>query len=491
MPKHHDSSAPRAAARNPVLEGKVYRFGVHGLQETPLDFHVPSIGWEERHALGKAQRKRVPRESHAEWKPPKDRPDPLKLIDRSNQGRLGFLIPLRMGRMAASPFGFLRGTAGVMAWDLAHSPVSGITTIIDGDSHLGNFGFYGTPQHDIVFDLHDFDETAIGAWEWDLKRLVASFNVLGRENGLSRLERSDAVKRCVSGYRENSHRLERMGVLDVWYQHAYPGRLNPLVAIDPKSEAIFKKAVRKAATKTSASLLTKMTQRDRHGRWRFRNDPPILTRVDRETREQVISGLKQYADTLTRDWRYLVSLYHVEDVALRVVGVGSVGTRVYLAMLFGNGDADPLFLQVKEAGDSAWAPYVPTMPAEFAVHKSWRVIWGHRMLQASSDPLLGFTTIGGRDYYVRQMKNLKGGVPFEYLSGEPFSFYAWACGALLARAHGRTGAGASISGYVGNSDVLDEALAQWAEDYGDQNQSDYEALVDAIKSGRVKAIPDT
>jgi uncharacterized protein (DUF2252 family) len=444
------------------------------------------VPWEKRHAAGKDLRRAVPRESLAEWIPPKGRPDPLKLIAESNKGRQKDLIPLRMGRMAASPFTFLRGSACVMAADLSTSPISGIPVIIDGDAHLNNFGFYGTPQREVVFDLNDFDEVTIGPWEWDLKRLVASVNVAGRENGLNRRERAAAVQRAVQGYRSNMARLESMGLMEIWYLHAYPGRLNPLIKIDPKSEAIFRKVLAKALVTDNKALVPKVAERRNDGSWIFRDDPPVLTRVTASTKAKVIDALNRYSSTLPRERGFMLSHYRVADVAHRVVGVGSVGTRAYLALLFGNGDNDPLFLQVKEAAPPAHAPYLPQLTKDF-LHDGKRVVSGQKGLQASNDPMLGYTEIDGRHYYVRQMKNLKASIPVEWLTGASFNFYAWACGALLARAHARVGDAARIAGYCGNSAVLDKALAEWAESYGDQTEQDHATLVDSIKRGKTKA----
>ena len=444
------------------------------------------IPWEMRHSAGKDLRRSVSRESHAEWIPSKDRPDPLELIAENNKGRQKELIPLRMGRMAASPFTFLRGSACVMAADLSTSPISGIPVFIDGDAHLSNFGFYGTPQREVVFDLNDFDEVTIGPWEWDLKRLVASVNVAGRENGLNRRERAVAVQRAVEGYRVNMTRLESMGLLEIWYLHAYPGRLNPLIKIDPKSEAVFKKVLAKALTTDNKALLPKVAERRNDGSWIFRDDPPVLTRVSASTKTKVIDALNRYSSTLPRERGLMLRRYHVADVAHRVVGVGSVGTRAYLALLFGNGDNDPLFLQVKEAALPAHAPYLPQLAKEF-LHNGKRVVLGQKGLQASNDPMLGYTDIDGRHYYVRQMKNLKASIPIEWLTGASYNFYAWACGALLARAHARVGDAALIAGYCGKSAVLDKALAEWAESYGDQTEQDHATLVESIKRGKTKA----
>jgi uncharacterized protein (DUF2252 family) len=376
-----------------------------------------------------------------------------------------------------------------MASDLSTTPITGIPVVMDGDAHINNFGFFGTPQRDLVFDLNDFDETVIGPWEYDLKRLTASVNVAGRENGLNARERRAAVLRCVQGYRANLDRLQSMGILDVWYLHAYPGRKNPLVKMDAKTEAIIKKSVDKAMASTNTALLGKVAARDVTGSWHLKDDPPILTPVDKETRDAVVEGLKVYAHTLTPERRFLLSRYHVVDVGHRVVGVGSVGTRAYLALLMGNDDQDPLFLQVKEATAPAHGPYVPPRPLELE-NEGMRVVMGQRALQSSSDIFLGWTSIHGRSYYVRQMKNMKGGIPTEWLSGESFNFVAWACGTILARAHARTSEPAVIAGYCGNSKVLDEALASWAEAYGDQTEADHATLVKAIKSGKVKALTD-
>jgi uncharacterized protein (DUF2252 family) len=444
------------------------------------------VPWEKRRTEGKMLRLATPRESHAEWKPSKNRPDPLKLLTESNKGRQAHLVPLRMGRMAASPFAFLRGSACVMAADLSTTPISGIPVVIDGDAHLNNFGMYGTPQREVVFDINDFDEAVIGPWEWDLKRLTASVNVAGRQNGLNRKERAAAVRQCVKGYRFNARRLQDMGVLDVWYLHAYPGRDNPIVKADPKSKAVFRKTLAKAMHTDNRALMPKVADRKSNGSWTFRDDPPVLTRVDKATKRKVIDALNRYALTLPRERRLMLGRYHVADVAHRVVGVGSVGTRAYLVLLFGNGEGDPLFLQVKEATTPAHAPFLPPALGEFQ-HNGKRVILGQRALQASSDPMLGYTDIDGRDFYVRQMKNLKASIPVEWLTGESFNFYAWGCGVILARAHARTSDAARIAGYCGNSPVLDESLAQWAEAYGDQTEVDQEALIAAIRRGQIKA----
>jgi uncharacterized protein (DUF2252 family) len=453
-----------------------------------FDLRYVRVPWQRRREIGKALREKAPREGHAQnHLGNTKRPDPLDLLAASNVGRQPEFIPLRMGRMAASPFTFLRGSACVMAWDLSKTPSSGIKVIIDGDAHINNFGLYGTPQRDVIFDLNDFDEATIGPWEWDLKRLVASINVAARENGLDKVARAEAVREAVATYRWNGERLQRMGILDVWYLHAYPNREAKAMKIDPKSDAIFRRTSAKAATQTNRTLLTKVAQREVNGKWRFREDPPILTRVEGPLRDKIIDGLNLYSKLLSPERSYMLSHYHVVDVAHRVVGVGSVGTRAYLVLLFGNDDRDPLFLQVKEATAPAHAPYLPALPKAFA-HEGARVVMGQTSLQASSDFMLGPTTVDGKPFFVRQMKNMKASVPTEELRGVSFTFYARACAALLARAHARSGDSAAISGYCGGNTTLDEALATWAEGYGDQTERDHDRLVKAIKSGRIKAI---
>jgi uncharacterized protein (DUF2252 family) len=437
----------------------------------------------DRRAAGKALRTHTPREAHGEWSRRSDFPGAVEIVLQSNEGRQPNLVPLRMARMIASPFAFYRGAAAVMANDLGATPDTGITTVIDGDAHLNNFGLYGTPQRDVVFDLNDFDEAVIGPWEWDLKRLTASVNLAARENGMNRRERDIAVRRCVSGYRLNMNRLQSMGILETWYLHAYPGRENPLIQMDAKSKAVAGKAVAKAAQQTNITLLNRVAEKQPDGNWRIREDPPVLTRVDARTHKLVVDALHTYASTLARERQFMLTKYRVADVGHRVVGVGSVGTRAYLVLLFGNGDQDPLFLQVKEAMVPAHAPFLPPPLKEFA-HQGKRVVMGHHVLQSSTDVMLGWTQIGSRPFYVRQMKNMKASIPIEWLSGSAFSFYAWACGAILARGHARSADAAKIAGYCGNSAVLDDALARWAELYADQTELDHAALVAVMKKDR-------
>jgi uncharacterized protein (DUF2252 family) len=436
-----------------------------------------------RRTKGAALRKRVPHAAHASWEPPRNRPSPVDIVVAGNAGRQESLVPLRMSRMTASPFAFLRGAAAVMAWDLSHTPVTGIQVLIDGDAHIDNFGFYGSPQGDVVVDLNDFDETTAGPWEWDLKRLVASVNVAGRENRLTRKERRRAVMQAVLGYRSNVARVSTMGVLEVWSLFASAEHEQGVFKVPGKAWTLIQKVAAKARATTNQALLPKVAQRHNDGGWRFVEDPPILTQVDAGTRGKVAAALVEYAENLFPAYRLMLCRYALADVCLRVVGVGSVGTRAYLALLFGNGDHDPLFLQVKEASLPAHAPYVPAPPFR-GDDQGLRVVAGQRALQALGDPMLGHTSIDGRSYYVRQMKNMKASMPVAFLTGPSFEFWAFACGALLARAHARSGDAAGIAGYCGEGDTLDRALAAFAEEYGDQTERDHAALVHALKRGR-------
>jgi uncharacterized protein (DUF2252 family) len=500
MKKHsHDTATPRLAEVGtvaPAVEPAAWPWpaSVAPLKLDPWQYigaYNPEKSGlkplELRQQEGKALRDHIPRDVHGAWKPAANRPDPVQIVMKTNEGRQQEFVPIRMGRMAASPFGFLRGSCAVMAWDLAHTPITGLTVIMDGDAHLNNFGLFGTPQRDVVFDLNDFDEGVIGPWEWDLKRLAASVNVAARDNGLDQDERREAVMRAAYGYRFNTRRLQDFGVLETWYLHAYPGRDNPLYQFDPKTKAVFAKATVKAEQTTSETLLLKACRRDVDGGWRFFEEPPVLTRVDDDTAGKIVGSLVDYCETIPVERRYMLKRYRVVDIAHRIVGVGSVGTRAYLALLFGSGDEDPLFLQVKEAVPAAHAPYLPALPDIFQ-HEGRRVVAVQRALQSSIDVLLGFTTIEGRPFYVRQMKNMKASVPVEWLVGEPFNEYALVCGAILARAHARTGDAAKIAAYCGKSEAFDEALADFAEAYGDQTERDRDALVKAIKAGKVAAI---
>jgi uncharacterized protein (DUF2252 family) len=434
----------------------------------------PGAPWEERAATGKALRGQAPREAHGGWRPDRHRPDPVATVLASNHGRLEALIPLRMKRMAASAFAFLRGAAVVMAWDLSKTAVTGLDVVVDGDCHVDNFGLFGTPTGQVVLDLNDFDETTIGPWEYDVKRLAASVNLAGRDNGLSAKERRKAVMDMVAGYRWSLDRLHTLPVLELWNRHTVPERMDHRQKkLDKKSAAIIRKSVEKARASNNATLLRSAALQDQDGRWRIKLDPPITSAVGAAMKREIVAALHDYIETLAPERQYMIRRYHVVDVVRRVVGVGSVGLRAYLVLLIGNGDDDGLFLQMKEAAAPALAPYLPVLPKAYK-HEGQRVVYGQRLLQAAGDPLLGWCTMEGRPYYVRQMKNFKGAIPTEWLSGAPFNFFAFGYGALLARAHARVGDAAVISGYCGGSDTLDRAMADFAEAYGEQTVRDHE-----------------
>ncbi|KQR87030.1 hypothetical protein ASG35_23060 [Burkholderia sp. Leaf177] len=442
---------------------------------------------EESRALGRSLRDSIPFSAHAGPQAERDRPDPVERVLANNAGRQERLVPLRMARMAVSPFAFLRGAASVMAWDLARTPSIGHHVMIDGDAHLNNFGLFRTPRQDVVFDLNDFDETIVAPWEWDLRRLTASINVAARENGVDTSGRERAVRSACAGYRTTMAALWQIPAYELWQMRSYASVLHieAPVVLDAAEKATITKAVERATKRSHATMLARVAEPDGKS-WRFREDPPILTRLDKAETNHVIEGLREYMQTIAGEWRTMLERYDVVDVVHRVVGVGSVGTRAYLLLLLGRAHGDPLFMQVKEGIVPAAAPFVPAMPEPFN-HQGRRVVHGQRFLQSSSDPLLGWTTISGRDFYVRQMKNMRGSIPVDWLHGATFDFYAWCLGLLLARAHARTGDAALIAGYCGSSDRLDAAYAQWAENYGTQTVADHAAFVQAIAAGRVKA----
>ncbi len=458
-----------------------------------IDLRAGVEPWDKRRQAGKAMRAKVPHQDHAALRSEPDRPDPVGLIAAAHEGRQAHLIPLRVARMATSPFAFLRGAAHVMAWDLSRGPRSGIDVVMNGDAHIDNFGLFGTPQRDIVLDLNDFDEVTVGPWEWDLKRLCAGITVATADAGTPAESRRAAVMAAVSGYQRTMRRLAPQGSLDVWYQttRADLAELGG-IRMDPEARSVVRRSVEKARRKNNRSLLAQMAERRIDGGWRFRTDAPILTPVDETTRQQVVSGLERYAETLPRERRFMLDRYQVIDVAHRVVGVGSVGTRAYVALLCGNSDRDALFLQVKEAVRPAHGPYLPGMPEPYAGHEGERVIYGQRLLQAVGDPLLGWTTIEGRPFYVRQMKNLKGAIPLSDMSGPSLLTFSYAYGALLARAHARTGDAAAIAGYCGRGKNPDlrEALADWAASYAERNAEDFRLFRAAIADGRLEAADD-
>ncbi|WP_277183316.1 DUF2252 domain-containing protein [Caballeronia sp. BR00000012568055] len=440
---------------------------------------------DESHASGRALRDAVPFDAHGAWQPASDRPDPVERVLAGNAGRQERLIPLRMQRMAESPFAFLRGSATVMAWDLAKTPSIGHNVIIDGDAHINNFGLFRTPRQDVVFDLNDFDETLVGPWEWDLKRLTASINVAARENNVDIAGRERAVRTACAAYRTTMSQLSQVPAYDLWQMRGYASaaHIDAPTKLNAEEKATIEKTVDKAMKRSHATMLAKVAEPVGKS-WRFKADPPILTLLDAAEKNNVIDGLRAYLQTIAGEWRMMLERYDIADVAHRVVGVGSVGTRAYLVLMVGRALGDPLFMQVKEGIVPAAAPFVPPLDEPYR-HQGRRVVHGQRLMQSSSDALLGWTTISGRDFYVRQMKQIRGSIPVDWLHGATFDYYAWCLGLLLARAHARTGDAALIAGYCGNSDKFDVAYAMWAERYGAQTVADHAAFCAAISQGRV------
>jgi uncharacterized protein (DUF2252 family) len=443
-------------------------------------FHVRS----ERLAAGKALRARVPRESHAEWKTALRGRDPVAILEASNRGRLQELVPIRYGRMVRTPFTFLRGSAALMARDLATLPSTGIDVQACGDCHLLNFGAFATPERNLVFDLNDFDETLPAPWEWDLKRLVVSFQIAARDNRHPDDAGRRAVLECVRAYREHLRECSKMRPLEVWYK-----RMDAKALIDAAPDAGARKfrqqIVRRARERVLENLFPKITTLV-GGRHRIVDQPPILFHVaEPDFVERVEEGLADYRSTLSDDRRVLLSRYRLEDCALKVVGIGSVGTRCYIGLMFSE-DGHPLVLQFKEALRSVLEPYARK---SVYANQGQRIVAGQRLMQSSSDIFLGWVRgRRGHDFYVRQLRDMKMSMPVDGFSPVQLRLYARMCGWTLARAHAKSGDAATISGYLGKSDAFDRALGKFALAYADQVQKDHATLVNAIRSGRVKAL---
>ena len=440
--------------------------------------HRP-VARAERYALGKSLRTRVPRRTLAHWTPPDDRPDPIHLINISHQGRVDRLIPIRVGRMVASPYGFLRGTAVVMAADVTKLPSTGITPVVCGDSHLGNFGFYASPERDQVIDLNDFDEAHPGGWEWDLRRLVASIWVAGRHNGASEEQCGASARSCVASYRRELRRLADMPLLSRSFDRLTVDRLAAQTAGTLQAEVA--RAAARARNRTSDRALPRFT-REVNGVRRIVEEPPLITRLLEREAEMLATALDEYLLTLTSHWRRVLGGYTLLDVAHKVVGVGSVGLRAYVALLEGSSAQDVIFLQLKQARRSVLARYVHGESAWHA-HQGQRVVEYQQALQTVSDPLLGWTTMGGRQYYVRQFRNMKGTIGLDAINAAALTDYAGVVGALLAKGHARTSGASMIAGYVGTSERVDEALCTFARRYADQTEADHAALVAAVDRG--------
>ncbi|MEU6995783.1 DUF2252 domain-containing protein [Streptomyces sp. NPDC046465] len=439
---------------------------------------------------GKALRERVPRASHAEFAVDGGRPDPVAAVRESNRSRLPELTPIRVGRMAASPFAFLRGSAGLMAYDLARTPLSGIGAQLCGDAHAANFGLYGDARGGLVIDLNDFDETAHGPWEWDLKRLAASLVLAGREAGAGEDVCGAAARDAVGAYRRTMRLFTKMPVLDAWNAIADEELVSHTDARDLLGT--LERVSEKARKNTSARFAAKATEAveggDGSAGRRFVDAPPVLRRVPDAEAASVAGGLEEYLGTLTEDRLPLLARYAIQDVAFRVVGTGSVGLRSYVVLLLDH-CGEPLVLQVKEARPSALLPHLPVagFKAPETVHEGRRVVLGQKRMQVISDFLLGWTTIGGLPFQVRQFRNRKGSVDPAALAADQLDDYGRMTGALLARAHAHSADPRLIAGYCGKNDELDEAMARFATAYADRTEEDHALLVSAVKEGRVAA----
>ncbi len=439
---------------------------------------------DERLDAGRALRANVPRRNHATWKSPGKRRDPVAILEASNRDRLPELIPIRYGRMLRSPFTFLRGSAGLMAHDLAATPTTKLKVQCCGDCHLMNFGMFATPERNLIFDINDFDETLPAPWEWDLKRLAVSFVVAARDARHSDKEARATAIECVRSYRKHLRTCSRMSPLDVWYDRLDADDLiemSPDAEARKRREAMVTKARRRIGEHLFPSISTEVA-----GRPRLVDQPPILFHINKRVQERLFrEGLEAYRLSLPDDRRVLFDRYHLEDWALKVVGIGSVGTRCIIALLF-SPEGHPLLLQFKEARRSVLAPYAGKSVYE---NHGQRVVAGQRLMQSASDIFLGWVRGGwGRDFFVRQLRDMKFSFPVEGVCPLYLRRYAEVCGLTLARAHAKSGDAATISGYLGKADAFDQALGDFALAYADQNERDHAALVAAVKAGRIKAL---
>jgi uncharacterized protein (DUF2252 family) len=435
---------------------------------------------------GKALRKRIPRSAHATLDPDGSRPDAVSAVEESGRGRLPELTPIRVGRMAATPFAFLRGAAGLMAHDLARTPMTRIRAQICGDAHAANFGLYGDALGGLVIDLNDFDETVLGPWEWDVKRLAASLVLAGREAGADEDRCRKAAGDAVGAYRRTMRLLAKLPVLDAWNAIADEELVSHTDAHDLLGT--LERVSEKARQNTSGRFAAKSTEATEDGGRRFVDAPPVLRRVPDEEAAAVAAALEEYVGTLPEDRLPLLARHAVHDVAFRVVGTGSVGTRSYVVLLLDH-RGEPLVLQVKEARASALVPHLLTagFDAPAAGHEGRRVVLGQKRMQVVSDILLGWTTVDGRPFQVRQFRNRKGSVDPAALAADQIDDYGRMTGALLARAHAHSADPRLIAGYCGKSEELDEAMAAFAVAYADRTEADHADLVAGVRAGKVAA----
>jgi uncharacterized protein (DUF2252 family) len=470
---------------------------------------VPHPSLEERRARGKEARDRAPLSSHGGWTPASDRPDPVGLLQEQNRTREPDLVPVRHGRMLVSPFTFYRGAAKIMAADLAGTPTAGLQVQLCGDAHLSNFGVFASPERRLLFDLNDFDETLPGPFEYDVKRMAASFTIAGRNNGFTKADTRAATLEAVRAYREAMAGFAQMGTMDIWYAHLDEDELQSAMRSAAKAskskkggqaakraEKSAQKQIEKARTRDSLQALSKLGEVV-DGKYRIVSQPPIVVPM-REleatyglSADEVERGLHEqfraYRATLRDDQRQLLERFELVDVARKVVGVGSVGTRAFIGLLQGRDQGDPLFLQVKEATASVLEGPLPK--SRYKQHGE-RVVQGQRMMQAASDIYLGWTRglDVNRHFYWRQLRDMKGSAEVEAMVPLGLSFYAGICGWTLARAHARSGDPVAIAAYLGEDDQFDESITDFAQRYAEQNEQDYQAFAEAVRSGRLEAL---
>ncbi len=463
---------------------------------------VPHLTPEERRAAGSSARDTTPPSSNKGWAPASDRPDPVALLEEQDTTREPDLVPVRHGRMMVSPFTFYRGAARIMAADLKDTPRAGLTVQLCGDAHLSNFGLYASPERRLLFDVNDFDETLPGPFEYDVKRMAASFTVASRNNGHTKAETKAAARASVAAYREAMAEFAQMGTLDIWYAHLAEEDIVTAVQSAAKVKTAKKdirrgeKNIEKARTRDSLQALSKLAEHV-DGTQRIVSQPPIvvpmrdLAATYGLSPDGVLAAVhaqfRAYRSTLQPDRRDLLERFVVVDVARKVVGVGSVGTRAFIVLLQGRDGGDPLFLQVKEATASVLEDHLPK--SRYTQHGE-RVVQGQRRMQAASDVFLGWTR--GRDtsryFYWRQLRDMKGSALVEMMSPSALEFYAGLCGWTLARAHARSGDPVAISTYLGPSDEFDRAIGDFAKRYADQNELDYRAFITGVESGRLTAV---
>ena len=453
----------------------------------------------ESEEAGKAARRRMSRKAQGEWQPAARRTSPVEILMRQDKTRVPELVPIRHGRMSASAFTFYRGAAGIMAADLGAAPHSDLTVQLCGDAHLSNFGVFAAPDRQLIFDINDFDETHPGPFEWDVKRLVASFAIGGRDLGFKRADRRAAVQAAAGEYRREMRRLAAMRTIDVWYERLDVNELERYRSqVSRKTAKNYDKAVAKAERKNSLRAFTKLTY-SVDGELRIISDPPLIVPVEEmaandQQLKAVIARIHNlmgaYRRTLDADVRRLAESYRFVDLARKVVGVGSVGTRAWIVLLLGRDDQDPLFLQAKEAEASVLEGFAGKSKYK---QEGRRVVEGQRLMQAASDIFLGWLTAEGpdgkvRDFYVRQLWDGKGSAQIELMDPARMQLYARLCGWTLARAHARSGDRVAIASYLGKGETFDSAMADFAEDYADQNESDYAAFSAAIEQGQLEAV---